>query len=279
LADNVFLEKQARKIRYLTVREIGTLGVGHIGGCLSIAELLSVLYFDKMNIDPANPKKAERDRLVISKAHAGPALYAALSMRGYFDEAELWTLNKPNTCLPSHCDMKRTVGVDMTAGSLGQGISCGVGMALASRLRGYDAYVYAIVGDGESQEGQVWEAAMAASHFGLDNFIVFLDYNRLQIDGFTDDIMSTGDPAARWGAFGFDTQEVDGHDVSAISQAIGRAKRVKGKPSMLILHTVKGKGVSFIEAAGATNHNMILTPEQMETALAEINEAAGCELS
>ena len=274
----VYLKNQANAIRRLTVQAIGAVGVGHIGGCLSLAELLSVLYFEQMNIDPANPKKPCRDRLVLSKGHAGPALYAALTLKGFFDESVLMTLNQPGTKLPSHCDMNLTPGVDMTAGSLGQGISCGVGMALAARQRGYDSYVYAVIGDGESQEGQVWEAAMAAAHFKLERFIVFLDYNKLQIDGTVDQVMSPGDPAKRWSSFGFSVSEADGHNVEEISQAISRAKEVSGKPSMIILHTVKGKGVSFAETAGPPCHNMPMSREQTEMALAEI-QAAGGELA
>jgi len=266
-----YLAERANAIRRLTIEAIGTVGIGHIGGSLSIAELLSVLYFEKMKIDPANPHKPERDRLVLSKGHAGPALYAALALRGYFDESKLWTLNQPGTDLPSHCDMNRTPGVDMTAGSLGQGISCGVGMALASRLRGYESYVYAVIGDGESQEGQVWEASMAAAHFKLDHLIVFLDHNRLQIDGPVDAVMSLGNPAEKWRAFGFFVQEVDGHDVADISAAVERAKTASGRPSMIVLHTVKGKGVPFVEAAGAANHNMAISSEQVGKALLSLS--------
>ncbi len=265
-----FLEKTARRIRWLTVDEIGFLGVGHIGGCLSVADVLAVLYFGEMNIDPANPKMEQRDRFVMSKGHAGPALYATLALRGYFPESELRTLNQPGTLLPSHCDMLRTVGVDMTAGSLGQGISCAVGMAKAAKLRGYDNKIFAVIGDGESQEGQVWEASMLAAHLKLDNLIVFLDNNGLQIDGPVDEINSLSNPDKRWEAFGFSVQRVDGHDVEAIRGAIERAKQTAGKPSMIVLDTIKGKGVSFVEAALAGNHNMPLTAEQTAAALAEL---------
>ena len=261
------LEAKAKKIRYLTMDELGHLGVGHVGGCLSIADVLSVLYFSEMKIDP---KKEGRDRLVLSKGHAGPALYAALAERGYFDPALLHTLNQPHTLLPSHCDMLRTPGVDMTAGSLGQGISCAVGMAKAAKILGESSYVYCIIGDGESQEGQVWEASMAAAQFKLDNLIVFLDDNGLQIDGAVRQINSIEVPGRRWAAFGFHTFDVNGHDVEEIEDAIEAAKAEKGAPSMIVLHTVKGKGVSFVEAAGVKNHNMPITPEQTQQALREL---------
>ncbi|MDO4269765.1 MAG: transketolase [Eubacteriales bacterium] len=266
-----YLEDMARKIRYYTMDEIGRLGVGHVGGCLSLAELLAVLYFGEgMRVRPEEPGWPERDRLVLSKAHAGPALYAALALKGYFPLEELHTLNRPGTKLPSHCDMNRTVGVDMTAGSLGQGYSCAVGMAKAAKIRGYDACVFAVIGDGEAQEGQIWEASMAAAHFKLDRLISFLDWNGKQIDGTVDEVMSLRDPAEKWRAFGYHVQTVDGHDVSAVSDAIRQAKADTEAPSMIILKTTKGKGVSFVEAAGCGNHNMPLTPEQTRQALDEL---------
>lgn len=267
-----YLNERAREIRYHTMDAIGTLGVGHVGGCLSIAEVLAVLYYgDKMNIDPSNPKMQGRDRLVISKGHAGPALYAVLAMKGFFPMEWLKTLNQPETNLPSHCDMIRTPGIDMTAGSLGQGISCAVGAAKGSKIVGDNATIYCIVGDGESQEGQVWEASMTANQYQLDNFILFLDNNHKQIDGETKDVNDLIDPCAKWAAFGFNTCQVDGHDVAAIAAAIDEAKaRKNGKPTMICLETVKGKGVSFIEAAGFGNHNMPISPEQKEMALNEL---------
>ena len=261
------LEEKARRIRYLTIDEIGALGVGHLGGCLSVADLLAVLYFDAMNVDPERPAMEGRDRLVMSKGHAGPAVYAALAEKGYFPLDMLVTLNQPGTNLPSHCDMLRTPGIDMTAGSLGQGISCAVGIALAAKLNGGKEYVYAIIGDGESQEGQVWEAAMAAAHFKLDNLIVFMDNNGMQIDGTVDQVMSLGDPAAKFEAFGFHTQRINSHDVGAISAAIATAKAKTGRPSMVIMDTIKGKGATFAENAGVTSHNMNVTPQQREEAM------------
>lgn len=265
------LNQKAKEIRYHTMDAIGTLGVGHVGGCLSIADVLAVLYFDKMNIDPANPKMEGRDRLVVSKGHAGPAVYAALALKGYFPMEWLLTLNQPETNLPSHCDMNKTPGIDMTAGSLGQGISCAVGAAMGSKICGDGATVYCIVGDGESQEGQVWEASMTAAQYKLDNFILFLDDNKKQIDGETRDISDLIDPTAKWAAFGFNTFVVDGHNVEAIARAIDDAKALKnGKPNFICLNTVKGKGVSFIEAAGFGNHNMPISAQQREQALSEL---------
>lgn len=265
-----FLEGKAKRIRYLTIDEIGHLGRGHVGGCLSVADVLAVLYFDVMNIDPRNPQYEDRDRLVMSKGHAGPALYAALAEKGYFDISWLHTLNLPHTNLPSHCDMLRTPGVDMTTGSLGQGISCAVGMAKAGKMFQRDYTVYCIIGDGESQEGQVWEASMVASQWKLDNLILFLDYNKMQIDGMVEDINSIESPVKRWEAFGFFVQEVDGHDVEAIEDAIYLAKQQKGAPKMIVLNTIKGKGVSWAEQAGPANHNMEISLEQFEQALNEL---------
>ena len=267
----VFTAK-SREIRRLTVASIGDLGVGHLGGCLSVVDVLTVLYYAVMNVDPKNPQMEGRDRLVLSKGHAGPALYAILADKGYFPKEELFTLNRVGTSLPSHCDMLRTPGVDMTTGALGQGLSCAVGMALGSKLKRDGATIYAIIGDGESQEGQIWEAAMYASHKGLDNLIAFTDCNKLQIDGATEEINGLEDLAAKWESFGWFVQRIDGHDHLAILEAITKAKgHGQGKPSMIILDTVKGRGVSFIEQAGVNNHNMPITPEQVQMALAELS--------
>jgi transketolase len=265
------LQRHARAIRYHLMDSIGALGVGHVGGCLSVADILAVLYFEKMqNLDPQQPHKADRDRLIMSKGHAGPALYATLALKGYFPMEWLMTLNQPETLLPSHCDMNRTPGIDMTAGSLGQGISCAVGMAKGSKIRRDGVTIYAIIGDGEAQEGQVWEAAMAASHFKLDNLIVFMDNNKAQIDGYTIDINNPLDLKAKWAAFGFNTYEIDGHDIELISNTIDTAKALKNnQPTMIILDTIKGKGVSFAEAAGAGSHNMPVNAQQRALALEE----------
>ena len=270
------LKAFCKDIRLDTIRCIGHLGVGHIGGCLSIVELLGALYFDGMNIDPTNPKMAGRDRLVVSKGHAGPAVYATLANRGFFDRSWLLTLNQGGTNLPSHCDMNRTPGVDMTAGSLGQGFSCATGIALGSKLEDDGATIFAIVGDGESQEGQIWEAAMFAAAKKLDNLVCFTDYNKLQIDDTVANVCDIAPLADKWRAFGWHVIEVEnGNDAEAIRDAIRAAKanRGSGKPTQVILHTVKGCGVSFIEAAGAANHNMNLSAEQTEAALREVEGA------
>lgn len=260
----------SKEIRKLTVECIAHLGVGHIGGCLSIVDLLTVLYYSVMNIDPHNPDKEGRDRLIISKGHAGPAIYATLAHKGYFDKSELKTLNKIDTNLPSHCDMNKTPGIDMTTGSLGQGFSCAVGIAIGSKLKKDGAYIYTIIGDGESQEGQIWEAAMYASHKKLDNLIAFTDYNKMQIDGTTDEINSLGNLVSKWEAFGWNVHCIDGHDMNKINKTIIEAKEIKDKPSMIILDTIKGKGVSFVESAGVGCHSMKINKEQLEIALKEL---------
>lgn len=267
------LKKRARDIREQTLRCIASIGVGHVGGCLSLAELLSCLYFEQMNIDPENPKKQGRDRLVCSKGHAGPAVYAALALRGYFPLADLLTLNQGGTNLPSHCDMNKTVGVDMTTGSLGQGLSCAVGAAIGSRLIGDGATIYAIIGDGESQEGQVWEAAMFAGNQRLNNLIVFTDHNNMQIDGLVSDINSIEPLKEKWESFQWFTQDIDGHDLAKINQAIKNAKQ-QDRASMIILRTTKGKGVRFVEEKGAGNHNMPFGEQELAQALKELEVSA-----
>lgn len=261
----------AQEIRVNIVNCIGSLGVGHIGGCLSIADVLAVLYGKHMNVDPKNPKMEGRDRFVCSKGHAGPAVYSVLAEMGYFDKSELATLNQSGTNLPSHCDMNKTLGVDMTAGSLGQGLSCAVGIAIGSKLAKDNATIYCIVGDGESQEGQIWEAAMYAGSHGIDNLIAFTDYNKLQLDGYVKDINDLASLSAKWRAFNWEVFDVvDGNDVEQIDQAITQAKAVIGKPKMIILNTIKGKGVSFVEAAKVGSHSMSVNAEQRAQALAEI---------
>lgn len=264
------LEEKSKQIRRLIVDEIGKLGVGHIGGSLSPVEALVVLYYKVMNINPDNPQMEGRDRFVLSKGHAGPALYAVLADKGYFDVSELDTLNRPETNLPSHCDMLKTRGVDMTAGSLGQGFSCAVGMAKASKIKKDNATIYAMVGDGESQEGQIWEAAMAAGQFKLNNLIAFTDNNGMQIDGNTKEIISVDPIDQKWKSFGWNVTTVDGHNISEIYNAIVEAKKSTEKPTMIILNTIKGKGVSFIEAMGYKNHNTPITEEQRIMALKEL---------
>lgn len=262
-----FLKKKSKEIRIKTIEMIGNLGVGHIGGSLSIVEVLTVLYYEKMHIDPLNPKLTDRDKLVLSKGHAGPALYATLADKGFFPEEWLLTLNKGGTNLPSHCDMNRTPGIDMTTGSLGQGLSAAIGLCLSNRIDKINRSVFAIIGDGESNEGQIWEAAMAAPMFKLGKLTAFTDYNKMQIDGLTTDVMNLGDIKGKWKSFGWDVQKVDGHDVDAISEAIDKAGKVTDKPSMIILDTIKGKGCSFAEG-NISNHNMAFDKTQAAEAIA-----------
>ena len=267
------MKQICKDIRSDVVSCIGHLGVGHIGGCLSVVELLGVLYFEHMNIDPKNPKMAGRDRFVCSKGHAGPTVYSTLAKRGYFDRELLFTLNQGGTSLPSHCDMNLTTGIDMTTGSLGQGFSCAVGVALGAKLEDDGARVFALIGDGESQEGQIWEAAMFAAAKKLDNLIAFTDYNKLQIDGTVAEVNDIAPLGDKWAAFGWNVIDVEnGNDCAQISEAITKAKANlgSGKPTLVILNTVKGCGVSFIEAMGAGNHNSPLSAEQTAAALAEI---------
>ena len=268
------LEQMCVQIRKDIVRAIGGAGTGHIGGSLSIVEALVCLYFREMNVDPQNPQMADRDRLVLSKGHAGPALYAVLAEKGYFDRDWLDTLNEPGTNLPSHCDMLRTPGVDMTAGSLGQGFACAVGMAKAAKACGSPARVFAVIGDGESQEGSVWEAAMFAGAHRLDNLIAFTDYNNAQISGTVTEILTLEPLEDKWRAFNFAARTVaDGNDVAQVAQAVEWAKE-QDRPAMIILKTVKGKGVSFAEKAGVGSHSMTLTQDDIDEAYEEL-EARG----
>lgn len=265
------LDEQSRKIRTLTLKSIHSIGTGHVGGSLSIADLLACLYYGGlMNVDPQNPKMEGRDRLVVSKGHAGPAVYAALASKGFFDPAELQTLNRFGTIIPSHCDMNKTPGIDMTAGSLGQGISCAVGIAIAEKIKNSGAKIYCIVGDGESQEGQVWEAAMLAAHKRLNNLIAFTDYNKCQLDGTVDDVESLGNLKAKWEAFGWSVAQIDGHDHFAILQAVHEAWERTEQPTMILLDTIKGKGVGEIERMGYANHSMTLTDDLFARAMAEL---------
>lgn len=264
------LELKCTEVRENILTEIGELGVGHLGGSLSMVELLVTLYYKHMNVDPKNPQKTGRDRLIVSKGHSGPAVYAVLAEKGYFPKEWLMTLNKPGTNLPSHCDMNRTPGIDMTTGSLGQGFSCAVGISLASKLKKDGANIYTIIGDGESQEGQIWEAAMFASHHKLDNLIAFTDYNKLQLDDSIENICSIEPLADKWKAFGWDVTEVfEGNNCDEIDKAVLEAKKSQ-KPVMIILHTVKGCGVDFAEKAGISNHSMTVSKEMFEKGMKEL---------
>lgn len=260
------LEIFALKIRIETVKAIGTLGFGHIGGAMSIADTIAVLYGGIMNIDPKNPKWENRDWLVCSKGHAGPAIYSALGLKGYFPKEELLSLNKPGTHFPSHCDRNLTTGIDMTTGSLGQGSSTALGVALGNRLKGKNNYTYLILGDGEIQEGQVWEAVMCAAQQKIDHLIAFVDYNKQQLDGYTKDINDLGDVKAKFESFGWYAQSINGHDVEEVHYAIEKAKENKDRPSVIVLNTVKGKGCSFAEGV-LNNHHMNVNKDQMKEAL------------
>ena len=264
------LKSIAKDIRRMTLLCAGSSGEGHLGGALSISDLLAVLYHNKMRVDPQNPKKPGRDRLIVSKGHAGPAVYAALASGDFFPKDWLKTLNALGTNLPSHCDMNKTPGIDMTTGSLGQGLSAAVGCAIASRLSADGALIYCILGDGESQEGQIWEAAMYGAQQKLDNLIAFTDCNQKQIDGEVCDICSLGDLEAKWKAFGWHTAVIDGHDVAAISKAIDDAKAVRRQPSMILMNTIKGRGVKSIIDMGVDNHHFNVSSAFIENALNEL---------
>jgi len=272
LAPSLSLEEMAataKKLRRHVITMIGKAGSGHPGGSLSAAEIITALYFKVLRHDPANPRWAERDRFILSKGHAAPILYAALAERGYFPGEELATLRTLGSCLQGHCDMTATRGVEMSSGSLGQGLSFGIGIALAGRLNARDYRVYVLLGDGECDEGQVWEAAMASAHFKLDNLVAIVDHNELQIDGWNRDVMNLEPLPEKWKAFGWHTIEVNGHDLSQLIAAFDEAKRVRGKPTAIIAHTIKGKGVSFMEN-NVDFHGKAPTPAEMEKALEEL---------
>lgn len=245
---------------------------GHPGGSLSAVEILTALYFDQMNIDPTNPKMEDRDRFVLSKGHAAPALYATLAERGYFDKEELNHLRKLGSMLQGHPDMKKVPGVEMSTGSLGQGFSVACGMAMAAKLDNAPWNVYALLGDGEVQEGIIWEAAMSAAHYKLDNMIAFLDYNGLQIDGEVESVMSINPIEDKFKTFGWNVITIDGHDFDQIFAALDMAKDTVDKPTMIIAKTIKGKGVSFMENQ-ASWHGSAPTEEQLEQALSELGGA------
>ena len=263
------LKKTAAKIRLDILEEVHAAKSGHPGGSLSIADVMTYLYFEEMNIDPANPRWEDRDRLVLSKGHTAPALYATLAERGYFDVAELPKLRKIDSFLQGHPDMKHTPGVDMTTGSLGLGISAACGMALAAKIDGKSYRTYTIVGDGESEEGQVWEACMFAGHYKLDNFCLIVDWNGLQIDGAITDVMNPTPHDKKLEAFGFNVVTADAHDFDQLEAAFNNAKSCKGKPTAIIVKSVKGKGVSFMENQ-ASWQGAAPNDEQFAQAVADI---------
>lgn len=259
----------AKKLRRHVIKMTGKAGSGHPGGSLSAAEIVTALYFKYLRHNPANPCWEDRDRFVLSKGHAAPLLYAALAESGYFDVDELATLRVLGSRLQGHCDMTMTLGVEMSSGSLGQGLSFGIGIALAGRLDSRDYRVYVLLGDGECDEGQVWEAAMASAHFKLDNLVAIVDHNKQQIDGWNREVMNLEPLAEKWKAFGWHTMEVDGHDLSQLITAFDEAKQVKGRPTAVIAHTIKGKGVSFMEN-NPEFHGRAPTAAEVERALEEL---------
>ncbi len=267
----VELKNKANDIRIGIIDATHAAKSGHPGGSLSIADIMTYLYFEKMNIDPTNPKMADRDRFVLSKGHTAPALYSTLAHRGFFPVEDLLTLRKIDSYLQGHPDMNKIPGVDMSAGSLGLGISSACGMALAGKIDGKDYRVYTMLGDGESEEGQVWEAAMFASHYKLDNLCVILDLNGLQIDGSITEVMNPMPHDKKFEAFGFHVITIDGHNMEEIEAAFAEAETVKGKPTAIIAKTVKGKGVSFMENS-VSWHGAAPNDEQHAAAIAELKE-------
>lgn len=264
------LAKIANDMRIDIVRMVAEAGSGHPGGSLSCADILAALYFNVMKHDPADPKNEDRDRFILAKGHAAPALYAALAEAGYFPKEELATLRKLGTRLQGHPDMHLVPGVEVSTGSLGQGLSIACGMACGMKLANNDHTVFTLLGDGECQEGQVWEAAMFAAHRNLDNLVAIIDRNGLQIDGKTSDVCDPGDIAEKFRAFGWEATEIDGHDIAALVAALGEAKTNRGgKPHAFIARTIKGKGVSFMENEAGW-HGKAPNAEQLEQALCDL---------
>lgn len=269
MKDISFLKEKAKEIRKSIVSMITEAKSGHPGGSLSATDILTVLYFSEMNIDPANPKMEGRDRFVLSKGHAAPAIYATLAERGYFSKDELLTLRKFGSRLQGHPDMKKLPGIEISTGSLGQGLSVANGMALNAKIFNENYRTYIVLGDGEVQEGQIWEAAMTAAHYKLDNLCAFLDSNNLQIDGNVTEIMGVEPLDKKWEAFGWNVIKIDGHNFEEILSALEKAKECKDKPTMILAKTVKGKGVSFMENVCGF-HGVAPTAEELEKALAEL---------
>ncbi len=264
------LRAKARDIRKHVVRMVGAASSGHPGGSLSAADIVTVLYFNEMNIRPDDPEWRDRDRFVLSKGHAAPVLYAALAEAGYFPVEELITLRRIDSRLQGHPSMLSTPGVEMSTGSLGQGLSAACGMAIAAKLDGAAWRVYALLGDGELEEGQIWEAVMTAAHRGLDNLTAFVDWNGLQIDGPVAEVKSVERIGERFAAFGWNVVEIDGHDISAIMAALAEARRAEGRPTVVVARTIKGKGVSFMENQVGW-HGTAPKPDQVQAALAELD--------
>ena len=261
----------AKEIRIETIRALCEAGYGHIGGSMSIADVLGALYGVVMKIDPKNPNWDKRDWFILSKGHCGPALYSALAIKGYFPKEYLKTLNQPGTYLPSHCDRLKTPGVDMSTGSLGQGISAAAGVALAMKMQKRDNYVYCIIGDGEMQEGQVWEALQTIANLNLYNLILFVDYNKKQLDGPLESINKPFDLVAKLQSFGLEACMIKGYDMESILSAIDHSKGTREKPFAIVLDTYKGLGCSFAEQA-PFNHYMVITPEMADEAIQIIQQ-------
>lgn len=268
------LKQSALKIRAAVVAAIAAKGGGHIGGSLDLAELMAVLYGEYMRVDPDNPKWSERDYLVCSKGHAGPVVYATLALKGFFPYERLKTLNQEGSMLPGHCDRTKVPGVDATSGSLGQGLSIAVGLALAAKISETDQRVFCITGDGESAEGQIWEAAQCAAHYKLDNLVAFLDWNKKQIDGSNDEVMSLGNIKAKYEACGWNVCQICGCDVGQIDKAVNQAISHKdGKPNIIILDTVKGQGITCVSSM-ENNHCIGFSQELYQQSKDELEEQA-----
>ena len=268
-SEKLQLQKTACKVRMGVINAVHGAKAGHPGGSLSATDMFTYLYFKEMNVDPKNPKWEDRDRFVLSNGHTAPGLYSALALRGFFPVEDLPTLRHIDSYLQGHPNMNTVPGIDMSTGSLGQGISCACGMALGLKHQGKSARVYTLLGDGETQEGQVWEACMAAAHYKLDNFVVIVDNNGLQIDGNVADVMSPYPLVDKLEAFGFDVSAIDGHDFEQIEAALEKAKTVKGKPSAIVMKTTKGKCVSFMENQAGW-HGKAPNDAEKEQALAEL---------
>lgn len=263
------LKEKAAEMRIEMLKMLNKAGSGHTGGSLSLGEIMAVLYFHHLYLDEENPANPDRDRVVLSKGHAAPALYAALALKGIIAREELDSLRKTGSILQGHPDMAKTPGVEMTTGSLGQGLSAANGMALAAKLDDRDIKVVAILGDGEIQEGQIWEAAMTSAHYKLDNLVGILDYNGLQIDGEIKEVMDPAPVAQKWSAFGWKVLEINGHDINQINEALMTAENDQGRPTMIVANTVKGKGVSFMENEAGW-HGKAPGDEDLEKALKEL---------
>ena len=279
-AEIAHLEEMARQIRVHVVRSVDHAKGGHLGGPLSAADMLAALFFHVLRIRPDEPRWPDRDRFILSKGHSSIGLYAAMALRGYFPVAELLTFDAANSRLQGHPDMTRLPGLDMSTGSLGMGISAGMGIALGTRLTGRDVTTYVMLGDGECQEGEVWEAAMAAARYGLDNLVAIIDHNKLQQFGWLGDgpdgrlpPEAPGELVAKWTAFGWRVLEMDGHDMRAVVETLGAAANRDGRPTAIIAHTTKGKGVSFMEGRYYW-HTRIIKPEELAIAMADLGEPA-----